>query len=146
MLTQISIGAALIVTTVIVHGLCLELILRTWLSVQAEILARWRILIFGLVILAVFVAHVIEVSIWAIFYYSQATIEQLPTLEAALYFSTSTFTTVGFGDVVLTEEWRLLSSLESINGMILFGWSTAFIFEVVRHSYEDLYSKGPTIP
>ena len=146
MLTQISIGAALIVTTVIVHGLCLELILRTWLTVRAEVMARWRIMIFGLVILGVFVAHVIEVSIWAIFYFSQAAIEQLPTMEAALYFSTSTFTTVGFGDLVLAEDWRLLSSFESINGMILFGWSTAFFFEVVRHSYADLYAKGPNLP
>ena len=146
MLTQITIGAALIVTTVIVHGLCLELIFRVWRTVRNEVMARWRIIIFGLVILAVFVAHVIEVTIWALFYYFKASIDQIPNLEAALYFSTSSFTTVGFGDLVLAEDWRLLSSFESINGMILFGWSTAFFFEVVRHSYEDLYSKGPPLP
>ena len=83
--------------------------------------------------------HVIEIWIWAIFYYFTASIQEIPTLEAALYFSTSSFTTVGFGDLVLSEEWRLLSSFESTNGMILFGWSTAFIFELIRHVYNQVF-------
>lgn len=138
MLTQISIGGALIVAAVIVHGISLELIMKVLFAVRTEIIARWRIVVFSLVILAVFVAHVVEVSIWAVFYYFQASINEIPTPEAALYFSTSSFTTVGFGDLVLSEEWRLLSSIESINGMILFGWSTAFIFEVVRRVYDQV--------
>jgi len=138
MLTQISIGGALIVAAVIVHAISLELIMKALFAVRIEIMARWRIVVFGLVILAVFVAHVVEVSIWAVFYYFKASINEIPTPEAALYFSTSSFTTVGFGDLVLSEEWRLLSSIESINGMILFGWSTAFIFEVVRRVYDQV--------
>ncbi len=139
MFTQISIGAALIVATVIVHAICLEVILRVLVGFRIDTIVRWRIATFGLVILAVFIAHVIEVSIWAVFYYLHASIDQIPTVEAALYFSTSAFTTVGFGDLVLSEEWRLLSCFEAINGMILFGWSTAFIFEVIRRSYGQLY-------
>ena len=139
MLTQISIGAALIVTTVIVHAVSLDLILKGLIAVPTRIAVRWRAVTFSLVILAVFVAHVIEVWIWAIFYYSEASISEAPTLEAAVYFSTSSFTTVGFGDLVLSEDWRLLSSIEAINGMILFGWSTAFIFAVVRHVYSQIY-------
>jgi hypothetical protein len=94
---------------------------------------------FALVILAVFVAHVIEIWIWAIFYHFGASISEIPNLETALYFSTSSFTTVGFGDLVLSEDWRLLSSFEAINGMILFGWSAAFIFTVVRYAYSQIY-------
>ncbi len=139
MFTQISIGAALIVTTVIVHGICLELILRALMAVRTDIEVRWRTVTFSLVVLAVFIAHVIEISIWAVFYYIEASINEIPTFEAALYFSTSSFTTVGFGDLVLSEEWRLLSSFESTNGMILFGWSTAFIFEIVRQVYGHLF-------
>ncbi len=139
MLTQLSIGAALIVTTVVVHSVCLEFILKVFLSVRSEIEVRWRTVAFALVILAVFVAHVIEISIWALFYYFKSPINEIPTMEAALYFSTSSFTTVGFGDLVLSEDWRLLSSFEAINGMILFGWSTAFIFEVFRHVYSHVY-------
>ena len=139
MLTQISIGAALIVATVIVHAVCLELILKALVIVRTTFEVRWRVLTFSLVILAVFVAHIIEIWIWAILYYTGFSISKIPTLEAALYFSTSSFTTVGFGDLVLSEEWRLLSSFEATNGMILFGWSTAFIFAVVRQIYSQIY-------
>ena len=79
---------------------------------------------------------------WALLYYFKASISEIPTLEAAVYFSTSSFTTVGFGDVVLSADWRLLSSLEAINGMILFGWSTAFIFAVIRHIYGQIYPRA----
>jgi hypothetical protein len=139
MLTQILIGAALIVSTVLIHAVSLELTLKALLSVRAEILVRWRTVAIALVVLAVFAAHVIEIWVWAIFYYMTASITEIPTWEAALYFSTSSFTTVGFGDLVLSEDWRLLSSFESTNGMILFGWSTAFIFEVVRQTYGHIY-------
>ena len=139
MFTQISIGGALIVITVLVHAVSLELIFKALVAVRMDIEVRWRAVTFALVILAVFVAHVIEIWIWAIFYYFKASISQIPTLEAALYFSASSFTTVGFGDLVLSENWRLLSSFEAINGMILFGWSTAFIFAVVRHVYSHIY-------
>ena len=139
MLTQIFIGGALIVTTVIVHAIRLELILKVFIAVRPEIAVRWRAFALAFVVLAVFLAHVIEIWIWAIFYYLTASISEIPTLEAALYFSTSSFTTVGFGDLVLSEDWRLLSSFEATNGMILFGWSTAFIFAAVRHIYSRLY-------
>jgi len=138
MLTQILISAALILSTVVVHAISLELIMKAFLAVRTELEVRWRALAFALVVLAVFTAHVIEIWIWAIFYYLEASVSEIPTLEAALYFSTSSFTTVGFGDLVLSEEWRLLSSFEATNGMILFGWSTAFIFEIVRHTYSHL--------
>ena len=139
MFTQILIGAALILTSVFVHAISLELILKAFLAVRTGLEARWRALAFALVVLAVFSAHVVEIWIWAIFYYLTASIQEIPTLEAALYFSTTSFTTVGYGDLVLSEDWRLLSSFESANGMILFGWSTAFIFEVVRQTYGHLY-------
>jgi voltage-gated potassium channel Kch len=54
-----------------------------------------------------------------------------------LYFSTTTFTTVGYGDVFLDKEWRLLSAFQSANGFIMFGWSTAFIFEIMSKLYKE---------
>jgi hypothetical protein len=57
-------------------------------------------------------------------------IGQFDTLEPALYFATSTFTTVGFGEIVLTPEWRMLSAAESANGFLLIGWSTAFLVSI----------------
>ena len=120
----------------LVHATCLELILKVLLAIKIEIEVRWRVVTFALLLLAIFVAHVIEIWVWAVFYF---VIEEISTFEAALYFSTSSFTTVGYGDVTLTEKWRLLSSIEATNGMILFGWTTAFIFAIVRHIYDHHY-------
>ena len=54
----------------------------------------------------------------------------LGDFEAALYFSTASFTTLGYGDVVLDHRWRLLGAIEGANGLLLFGWSTAFLISV----------------
>ena len=139
MLSQLAIGSVLVVLTVLVHGVSLDIIIRAFRAIRMETLGQWKSLSFPLIVLAIFSAHVIEIWIWAVFYFF---IEEFATFEAALYFSTSSFTTVGFGDLTLSEEWRLLSSLESANGMILFGWSTAFIFEIVRRIYEHPHQPG----
>jgi Ion channel len=83
-------------------------------------------------VLWMFLATIIEVWIWAMLYLALGAIR---TLEEAVYFSTSTFTTLGFGDIVLDEEWRLLSSFEAANGLLMFGWSTALIFAAVQWVY-----------
>ncbi len=54
----------------------------------------------------------------------------LADFEQALYFSTTSFTTMGYGDIVLDPKWRLLGAIEGANGLILFGWSTAFLISV----------------
>ena len=59
----------------------------------------------------------------------------LDSLEEATYFSFVTFTTLGYGDVVLSDRWRLLSSLEAANGIIMFGWTTAVVMAVVQRSF-----------
>jgi hypothetical protein len=62
----------------------------------------------------------------------------IETLETAVYFSTVTFTTLGFGDITLDEDWRLLSSFEAANGLLMFGWSTALVFAAVQWVYDSL--------
>jgi len=54
-----------------------------------------------------------------------------PDLETAVYFSTASFTTIGYGDVVLDRQWRLVGAIEGANGLLMFGWSTAFLFSVI---------------
>lgn len=75
-----------------------------------------------------------EIWAWAFLYYSSA-IPSIDTIETALYFSLVTFTTVGFGDVVLPQSERLLSGIQATSGMLLFVWSTAFMFEVLSLVY-----------
>jgi len=139
MLSQLAIGFALVTLTFLVHGVSLDVIIRILRRIGAPTMAHWRFVSISLFVLAVFATHVVEIWIWASFY---LLIGQFQSLEPALYFSTSSFTTVGFGDVTLSQDWRLLSSMEAANGMILFGWSTAFIFEIGRRIYEQLRQSG----
>jgi len=83
-----------------------------------------------------FFAALLEVSIWAAVY---LLVGAMPALEPALYFSTVTFTTLGYGDLTLSESWRLLGSFEAANGIILIGWTTALIFAFVHRmaSYDE---------
>ena len=83
-------------------------------------------------VLWMFLATIIEVWIWAILY---LVLGAFATLEKAVYFSTVTFTTLGFGDITLDEEWRLLSSFEAANGLLMFGWTTALVFAAVQWVY-----------
>lgn len=84
-------------------------------------------------VLWLFLATVLEVWAWAVLY---LLIGAAKTVEEAVYFSTTTFTTLGFGDITLDEQWRLLSSFEGANGLLMFGWSTALIFAAVQRVYE----------
>ncbi|MEN2785041.1 potassium channel family protein [Sphingomonas qilianensis] len=77
---------------------------------------------------ALFVLHAIEIWGYAVLYFTAGA---LRTFEEALYFSTSTYATIGYGDVVLAPGWRVLGAIEGANGIILLGWSTAFFVAVV---------------
>ncbi len=136
---QLFIGAFLICLTVIIHAVCLDFLMTRMTLDQNAVRLRfgryWKLPILIFAVLGVFCAHIIQIWLWAGFYLL-VEVDALPDLEAALYFSTSCFTTVGFGDIVLDDEWRLVSSFQSANGFILFGWSTAFIFEVMSKLYE----------
>ena len=59
----------------------------------------------------------------------------LPDMETAYYFSMVTFTTLGYGDVVLASHWRTLASIQAANGVIIFGWTTALIFYLIQQIY-----------
>lgn len=85
-------------------------------------------------VLWVFVLHTTEIWLWAHLYLQ---LDQFDNLQTALYFSTITFTTLGYGDITLAQQWQLLSGLESANGSILLGVSTAFIFAVLIRFFFD---------
>ena len=136
MIIQFLIGAVLILTTVIFHAFSCDFIIKKIKYITPcplrELKSIWKALILSVVVFDVSCIIIIEIWIWALTY---LWIGALTGLEEALYFSISSFTTVGFGDVVLGKDWRILSSIEATNGFILFGWSTAFIFEIVSQVY-----------
>ena len=75
-----------------------------------------------------FTLHILEVAFWGEFY---RLLHCFPDRETAYYFSLTSYTTVGFGDVVISHPWRLMGGLEAINGVLMFGWSTASLVAFV---------------
>ena len=76
--------------------------------------------------------HLAEIAVWALFYWWQ---KCLPDLESSFYFSGVTYTTVGYGDLVLPKEWRLLGAVEGLTGILMCGLSTGFFFAVVSRVF-----------
>lgn len=77
--------------------------------------------------------HLSEVFVWALMYTWDGALPNLPT---AVYFSVVTYTTTGYGDVVLPAEWRLDGAVEALTGILMCGWSTGFFFAIVNRIYE----------
>jgi len=72
--------------------------------------------------------HMVEISVWGLFYLWQGC---LPDAESAFYFSGVTYTTVGYGDLVLSKPWRLLAPLEALTGILMCGLSTGLFFALI---------------
>lgn len=96
--------------------------------------------LFVLVAAWIVLLHLAEISLWAVFYLWR---DAMPDLPSALYFSAVTYTTTGYGDVVLSEGWRLLGAVEALTGILMCGWSTGFFFAVVNRVYEAVPRQGP---
>ena len=125
---NLGLGGIVISMTVLVHTI--GLIVLSWVIVQ---LVEWsrrhgytvpRTFALVPAVLGLFLILTVEVWMWAVFY---KLLGVTTTFEESLYFSTVTFSTVGFGDVVPAHGWRLFSALEGINGFLMIGWSTAYL-------------------
>jgi voltage-gated potassium channel len=150
MLLLLTLGLVTVSTTVLVHALGTAWWLRRLrrlrqradstdpvlgLSGLLSILVRTALILITL--------HVVEVFLWAV------ALRLVPdgglaSLEEAMYLSFVTFTTLGYGDILLQGPGRMLTGLESLNGVLLIGWSTALSFAVIQRSWERM--QGPHAP
>lgn len=71
--------------------------------------------------------HLLHILVWGAFYYARGLFD---TFETAMYFSAVTYTTVGYGDVTLHADWRMLGAIEAVTGVLMVGWSTGMLFAV----------------
>ena len=129
---QLSIATGMVVLTVVFHLVGLSLLMevvrrRPIPRVPRRSIAHRSISIFVAAI-GLFALHTVEIWAYAGLYVH---LGALADFEEALYFSTSTYSTVGYGDLVLPRPWRILGAIEGANGIILLGWSTAFFISVV---------------
>ncbi|MCX6875318.1 MAG: potassium channel family protein [Verrucomicrobia bacterium] len=126
--------AVLVALTVLMHAIGLSVVLRTlmkshaarptqtwpiaWLLIRV---AWWLILIHGA-----------EITLWAFAYLWAGC---LPDAESAFYFSGVTYTTIGYGDLVLVKPWRILGPVEGLTGILMCGLSAGLFFAVVSGIY-----------
>lgn len=135
-LLKIAIGALLMVMTTAIHTIGMMMALQLIKKQEGAQKTRWlrktNIHLVSVIVLMMFFVSLAEVLIWACTYLALSASEGL---EQAVYFSMVTFTTLGYGDVLLDERWRLLASFEAANGIIMFGWTTAIVIAAVQRIY-----------
>lgn len=88
-----------------------------------------------LVVGVLFTLHSIQIWLYA---WAYVILGEFPEVTEALYYSVVTFTTVGFGDLTVSDEWRLFASTEALTGFLLIGWSTAILVGVSQHLFEEV--------
>lgn len=76
--------------------------------------------------------HLVEVLPWATAYMLLPGLDAFHSFEESAYFATVTFASLGYGDIVIRGPWRMLSGIQAMNGLLVFGWSTALLFAVVE--------------
>jgi len=132
----------LVAVTMWIHAGGIAVLLRVFMKLRPHSLTRvWAILVSLLRMLWwLILLHISEISVWACFYLWKGC---LPSAEAAFYFSGTTYTSVGYGDLVLSKPWRLFGPLESLTGILMCGLSTGYFFVIVSRMYQSLMSTPP---
>jgi hypothetical protein len=142
MLAVMFIAAVLVAITVAVHAIGLGVVLshlakshavpptQTWSITLLLVRVTWLLILF----------HGVEISVWALFYRWEGC---LPDAESAFYFSGVTYTTIGYGDLVLPRPWRMLGPIEGVTGILMCGLSAGLFFATVTRIYAPrLEAKG----
>ena len=136
MLRELLIAFAIVAVCVLIHvgGIVIfaQFLIRIFPPETLSAMSRQAFLLV-LVFAVVISLHLVETGIWATFYFWN---NHFSDYETALYFSLGTYSTIGYGDVVLPQRWRLLGGIEGISGVLLCGLSGAFIFAVVNTIYQ----------
>ena len=133
MLSELTLAFGVVAVCVGIHTAGLLGAAEWLIDNRARFEQRPDMTLFSLCLILVFsgitLLHLAEMAVWAAVYQWWGL---FPDFETSLYFSMGSYTTIGYGDVVLPEKWRLLGAVEGISGVLLCGLSTAFIFVVLN--------------
>ncbi|WP_299567742.1 ion channel [uncultured Sulfitobacter sp.] len=143
-LIQLALGSAILTVTSLIAAL-------SWWGLESFLnrIHRWTVQppygpkltgVLSLVMLWALLIMMASVWIWAIALWFLGT---FVTLEASVYFALVSFTTLGFGDILLPMEWRLLGGLAAANGLMVFGLLTAMLVETLRETRQRQRWQGP---
>jgi hypothetical protein len=133
MLDQVVVGGSTSLINLIIHAVLLGAIVGTVRRLAISDSEVPRFLQYTLTIVAtgtlLVAGHFTEVMLWA---YTYAFVGAAPPGTDLVYFAFGNYTTLGYGDVTPVPGWHLLGPLTALNGVLLIGWSTALIFEILR--------------
>jgi len=142
-LVPLAVGAGAVVCTLLIHGLALATTVHFFRYERrlgrAGASAWINFAIVVVTMMSAFVAHLIEIALWAALFVICGEFQEF---GIAYYFSAVNYTTLGYGDLIMSPSWKLLGPLEAADGSLMFGVSTAMIFTVivrlVQARFEDL--------
>lgn len=129
---NLAVATAMVALTVGIHFFGLVVLLRMLrqrgdrFRAHESVLGQGALVLF--VVFGIFAVHTLEIWAYATFYYA---VGALSDFEQALYFSTVSFSSLGYGDILLSRQWRLVAAIEGMNGLVLVGWSTAFLLSLM---------------
>jgi hypothetical protein len=132
MLRQYLVGAIASVCSIAIHAFVMVAVIRVARIADELATSHQTLRLIAVMIAAVtvlMIAHVAEVLVWSLIY---AITSAAPSGTDLVYFAFVNYTTLGYGDVTPVERWHLLGPMTAMSGVLLFGWSTAVIFEVLR--------------
>jgi len=134
MLRQLVVGCIVATGNIAIHALVMTVVVRVAQRSNAQHAnypARRLTVVMIATVWVLMAAHAAEVAVWALGYHL---IDAAPAGADLMYFAFVNYTTLGYGDVVPVAEWRLLGPMTAMTGVLMFGWSTAVIFEVLRRA------------
>jgi ion channel len=131
MLIQLLVGSAVSAINIILHAAVTMIAIPIARAAARRSPSRPLLYLAGVMIatsLVLMAAHILEVFAWSVAY---AIVNAAPDDASLVYFAFVNYTTLGYGDVTPLAKWRLLGPMTAMNGVLMFGWSTALIFEVL---------------
>ncbi len=137
MIRQLLVGGAVSAVTISMHALVMMILIRVaqYASERSKAQASQHlVLVMVPTVLVLMMTHTLEVFVWAFAYWL---VDAAPEGADRVYFAFVNFATLGYGDVVPVRRWNLLGPIAAMNGALLFGWSTAVIFEVLRRALRE---------
>jgi hypothetical protein len=132
MLRQLLVGIAVSACNIAIHAIVMTAVLRVARAAGERATSHPTLRLIAVMIATVSVlmaAHIAEVTVWSIAY---AIVDVAPAGTDLVYFAFVNYTTLGYGDVTPLQRWHLLGPMTAMNGVLLFGWSTAVIFAVLE--------------
>ncbi len=132
-LTPLAVGASAIIATILIHALALSAtvnVVRHEKRLRRAGTSFWvDVAIVTVAMTFALSAHLVEIVLWALLF---MLCREFPDFASAFDHSAVNYTTLGYGDVIMTPSWKLLGPLEAADGMLMFGVSTAMIFAVIQ--------------